>query len=66
MKRLIYYRFFASILFIVIFALSNRAEALRLKTTWSNRVNLSDKIIQGEVIDIKSYWNFERTRTSDL
>ena len=36
-------------------------EALRLKTDWAKRVDLSEKIVRGQVIDVKSYWNPERT-----
>jgi len=62
MKRLFSNLLFISSLFIVIFAFSNRSEALRLKTTWADRVDLSDKIVQGEAIDIKGYWNYEKTQ----
>ena len=37
-------------------------EALRSRTNWAERVNLSEKIVRGEVISVKSYWNSERTR----
>lgn len=36
-------------------------EASRLKTTWGERVDLSQKIIRGQVTSIKSYWNPEGT-----
>ncbi len=36
-------------------------EAIRLKTTWGERVDLSEKIFRGEVVAVKSYWNPERT-----
>jgi hypothetical protein len=36
-------------------------EALRLKTNWGDRVNLSEKIVRGQVISIRSYWNPEKT-----
>ncbi len=35
--------------------------ALRLKTNWAQRVNLSENIIRGQVVEVKSYWNPERT-----
>lgn len=35
-------------------------EALRLKTNWAQRVRLSEKIIQGQVVSVKSYWNDEK------
>ena len=37
------------------------AESLRLKTNWAKRVDLSEKIVQGQVVSVKSYWNLERT-----
>ena len=36
-------------------------EAMRLKTNWGERVDLSQKIIRGEVVSTRSYWNPERT-----
>ncbi len=48
--------FFSACLF-----LAEQAEALRLKTTWGERVNLSEKIIRGEVVVVESYWNPEKT-----
>jgi len=36
-------------------------EAIRLKTSWGERVDLSEKIIRGQVTSVKSYWNPERT-----
>jgi len=43
------------------FFLPGRAETLRLKTTWGERVDLSDKIIRGQVVAAESYWNPEKT-----
>jgi hypothetical protein len=37
------------------------AEALRLKVSWGERVDLSEKIVRGEVVLVKSYWNPEKT-----
>ncbi len=37
------------------------AEALRLKTNWGERVDLSEKIVKGRVVALKSYWNPEKT-----
>jgi hypothetical protein len=45
----------------LIFLMTRPAEALRLKTDWAQRVDLSQEIVKGEVIDTKSYWNVERT-----
>ncbi len=36
-------------------------EALRLKTTWGERVDLSEKIVRAEVVSVKSGWNAEKT-----
>jgi hypothetical protein len=36
-------------------------EALGLKTNWGERVDLSQKIIRGQVTSIRSYWNPEKT-----
>ena len=44
------------------FLLAMPAEAIRLHTNWAERVDLSEKIVRGEVVSIKSYWNSERTR----
>jgi len=35
-------------------------EALRLKTTWAQRVDLSEKIVRGQVVGVTSYWNIEK------
>lgn len=37
-------------------------EALRLKTNWAQRVDLSEKVFRGQVVQVKSYWNPEKTR----
>jgi hypothetical protein len=37
-------------------------EALRFKTNWAERVSLSEKIVRGEVVSVKSYWNSDKTR----
>jgi len=36
-------------------------EALRIKTNWGERVDLSEKIVRGKVVSVKSYWNAEKT-----
>jgi len=38
------------------------AEAVRIHTNWSDRVDVSEKVIRGEVVSIKSYWDSEQTR----
>jgi hypothetical protein len=58
--RKLYLRGFLFVFFSVI-VFTNDADALRIKTDWAKRVDLSAKIIQGEVIDVKSYWNDEKT-----
>ena len=54
------------LLIVVFFLLGlffvNPVEALRLKTNWATRVDLSEKALQGEVIAKRSYWNTKRTR----
>jgi hypothetical protein len=35
-------------------------EALRLETTWGERVDLSEKIVRGQVVLMRSYWNHEK------
>ena len=35
-------------------------EALRLKTNWAERTDLSEKIVRGQVIDVRSYWNYKK------
>jgi len=37
------------------------AEAMRLKTTWGERADISEKILRGRVVDLKSEWNQEKT-----
>ena len=51
-----------SLFFLGCLILAGPAEALRLRTTWGERVDLSEKIFRGEVIAVRSYWNPERTR----
>jgi hypothetical protein len=41
--------------------LSGPTEAIRLETTWGERADLSEKIVQGKVIAMKSYWNLQNT-----
>ena len=41
--------------------MSESTDAIRLKTTWGERVDLSEKIVRGKVAAIKSYWNLENT-----
>jgi hypothetical protein len=36
-------------------------DGMRLKTNWGERVDLSQKIIRGQVTSTRSYWNPERT-----
>ena len=43
------------------FFLAGQAETSRLKTTWGERVDLSEKIIRGQVVAVESYWNPEKT-----
>jgi hypothetical protein len=47
--------------FFICLLLAMPAEALRLKTTWAQRVDLSEEIVRGEVVEVKSYWNPEKT-----
>ena len=59
------WRVLGVIIFVYVFLcflLAIPAEALRLRTNWAKRVDLSEKIIRGEVVSVKSYWNPERTR----
>lgn len=58
MRRLLIglFSFFFSCLFF-----AGVIEALRLKTTWGERVDLSEKIIRGHVTAVRSYWNNKRT-----
>ena len=41
--------------------LSGPTEAIRLETTWGERVDLSEKIVRGKVVAMKSYWNPQNT-----
>jgi hypothetical protein len=43
------------------FFLSEPSEAMRIETTWGERVTLSEKIVRGRVIDMKSHWNRQKT-----
>jgi hypothetical protein len=43
------------------FLFTDPAGALRLKTNLGERVDLSQKVIRGQVTSIRSYWNPERT-----
>jgi len=36
-------------------------QASRLKTNWAQRVDLSEKVVRGQVVEVKSYWNSEKT-----
>ncbi len=47
--------FFGACLF-----LAGRIEALRLKTNWGERVELSEKIVRGQVVAVECYWNCEK------
>ena len=49
---------------LVCLVVNDPAEALRLKTSWGERVDLSQKIIRGQITSIRSYWNPERTLIS--
>jgi hypothetical protein len=35
-------------------------KAICLKTNWAQRVDLSEKIIRGKVVETRSYWNVEK------
>jgi len=52
----IIWRFLAGLssLFLICLLFNGPAEALRLKTTWGERVDLSEKILLGKVAAIKS------------
>lgn len=43
----------------ILFFSSIPAGAIRLKTNWAQRADLSEKIVQGQVVSVKSYWNAE-------
>jgi len=45
------------LLIAISFVLVDNAEALRIKTKWAKRVDLSNKVLVGEVIDVTSYWD---------
>jgi len=54
---------FGMIFFVCIFLclfLAMPVEALRVKTNWARRVDLSEKIVRGEVIDVRSYWDSKK------
>lgn len=51
--------FFISLIAMLTF-ISN-ADAIRIKTDWALRTNLSENIVKGEIINVRSYWNFDRT-----
>ena len=58
------WRIFGVIVLVYLFLgllLAMPAEALRLKTNWAQRVDLSEKILRGEVVEVMSYWNTEKT-----
>ena len=46
--------------FWVILWLTGPTEAMRLKTSWGEKVDLSENIVRGQVIVVKSYWNPEK------
>jgi hypothetical protein len=47
--------------FCVILWLTRPTEALRLKISWGEKVDLSENIFRGRVVLVKSYWNPEKT-----
>ena len=47
--------FFAACLFLI-----GPVEALRLKTNWGERVDLSERIVRGKILSVKSRWNPEK------
>jgi hypothetical protein len=47
--------------FGVCLLMATPTEALLLKTSWAERVDLSEKIVRGQVVSVKSYWNPEKT-----
>jgi len=61
-------RIFMGIMAMVFFCfglfLAMPAEALRLETSWAQRVDLSENIIRGKVVGVKSYWNEGKTMIS--
>jgi hypothetical protein len=46
--------------FWVILWLTRPTEALRLKISWGEKVDLSENIVRGQVVSVKSYWNPEK------
>ena len=52
--------FFLLLYIFLGFILAMPAEALRLKTNWARRVDLSEKIVRGQVIDVRSYWDYKK------
>lgn len=50
-----------SAFFLVSLVLAGPAEALRIKTTWEEQVDLSKKIIRAQVVAVESYWNPDKT-----
>ncbi len=50
---------FSVCIFLCLF-LAIPAEALRVKTNWARRVDLSEKIVRGEVIDVRSFWDSQK------
>jgi hypothetical protein len=46
-------------LFLCFFS-ATLAEAFRHRTNWGKRVDLSEKILRGQVIDVRSYWNSKK------
>jgi len=50
-----------SAFFLTFLVFTGQAEALRIKTTWGERVDLSKKIIRGQVVAVESYWNPDKT-----
>jgi hypothetical protein len=59
----IMWRFLAGLssLFLICLLFNGLAEAMRLKTTWGERADLSEKIVRGKVVAVKSYWNPGKT-----
>jgi len=47
--------------FLASLVLAGQTEALRIKTSWGERVDLSEKIIRGQVVAVESYWNPDKT-----
>ena len=51
----------APFLFFGYFFLSESTVAMRIETTWGERVDLSEKIVRGKVVAMKSHWNRQNT-----